>query len=193
MLGAQSSKHVGVWLMYFRLQTTCTIFDNVLLGTLSHLWPEWTSHEVALLKVFQPAPDYFHEPADVDLSKILNRAPSCFCSPGGRSVGKRIGRGSSSLCHKHFFLLMIVISSLLIGRLSVLLYTKWYSAQKILHFQWRIRNEDFKMKLLGPRCPLSRYACLSKIYYKIHPSLNVVFYSVYIYILRICSVLVRSP
>lgn len=123
------------------------------------------------------------------LSKILNRAPWCFCSPGGKSMGKRIGRGSPSLCHKHFFLLGMVISLLLIGRLSVPLYTKWYSAQKILCFKWRIRNgADFKMKLLGPRCLLSRFSCLSEIYSKIHPSLDVVFYSVYLYIVNILSI-----
>lgn len=182
MLGAHFSKHVGVGLMHFRLQTTSSIFGKIPLETLRHLFPEWTIHEVVLQKVFQPAADYFYEASDVDFSKILNRAG-----------GQENGRGSSSLCHEHFFLLRMVISSLRIGGLSVPLYTKCYSAQKILCFKWRIRsNEDFKMKLLGPRCLLSRFACLSEIYSKIHPSLDL-FSILYIYILWICSILVRSP
>lgn len=36
-LGAQSSKHVDDWLMYFRLQSTSSICNKVLLETLSHL------------------------------------------------------------------------------------------------------------------------------------------------------------
>lgn len=47
------------------------------------------------------------------------------------------------------------------------------------------------MKLLGPRCLLSRFSCLSEIYSKIHPSFDV-FYSVYLYIVNMLSISCKS-
>lgn len=48
------------------------------------------------------------------------------------------------------------------------------------------------MKLLGPRCLLSRFACLSEIYSKIHPYFDVVFYSVHLYIVNMLSISYKS-
>lgn len=47
------------------------------------------------------------------------------------------------------------------------------------------------MKLLGPRCLLSRFSCLSEIYSKIHPSFDV-FYSVYLYTVNMLSISCKS-